>query len=281
MRKLNFIPKPLTDGVFKYLFGYAKNIKFTEYLLECLLKEKDGSFKDRIVIKTGLKLDKQGLHKHGFETDIIVILDEKYVFNLEAYTIFTEYGVFKSFSYLNTMFTNQFELGDDLTESKKFIQYNIIKESKYRTKDYGMISRDSERIELFKDKRIFLLKIINLSEDNSEYSKRAQRLFKFLGSSNMNEAKENSKGDEILMEMYNEANKFIKNNCNNLEVIDKLYYEGMKKLARDEGISQGIRQGLSQGIHKVASNMLKSGSTKEYVCEVTGLTEKEINNIKV
>ena len=271
--KPTFISRIITDGVFKYLFGYAKNIKFTEYLLERLLNLEVGSLKNRIVIKTGLKLDKQGLYKHGFETDIIAVLDEKYVFNLEAYTSFTEYGVFKSFSYLNTMFTNQFELGDDLTKSKKFIQYNIIKESKYKTKDYGMISRDSDRLELFEDKRIFLFKIINLSEDNSMYSKESQRLFKFLGSNNMDEAKKNSEGDEILMEMYNETNKFIKNNCNNLEVIDKLYYEGMKKLARNEG--------LSQGIHKVASNMLKSGYSKSQVSGVTGLTEKEIETIKL
>ena len=281
MSKPTFIPKPLTDGVFKHLFGNKRNIRFTEYLLECLLNLNVGSLKNRIVIKTGLKLDKQGLYKHGFETDIIVVLDEKYVFNLEAYTSFTEYGVYKSFSYLNTMFTNQFELGDDLTETKKFIQYNIVKESKYDTKDYGMISRDAERLELFEDKRVFLFKIINISKDNSNYSKESQRLFKFLGSNNMDEAKKNSEGDEILMEMYQEANKFIRNNCNNLEVIDKLYYEGMKKLARNEGINEGISRGLSQGLHTVASNMLRSGSTKEYVCEVTGLTEKEIEAIKL
>ena len=114
-----FIPKPLTDGVFKYLFGYKKNIKYTEYLLECLLDKEKGSLKGRIKIIRGLKLDKQGLYKHGFEVDIIVVLDEKYVFNIEAYTTFTEYGIYKSFSYLNTMFTNQFEIGDDFKKHKK------------------------------------------------------------------------------------------------------------------------------------------------------------------
>ena len=38
------------DLTFKYIFGYEKNIRFTEYLLEILLKQEPGYFKGKLKI---------------------------------------------------------------------------------------------------------------------------------------------------------------------------------------------------------------------------------------
>lgn len=85
------IYKPLlNDIVFKYIFGYNKNIKYTEYLLELLFNMPLGSLKGNIEIINSLKLNKISFKERGFEVDIrIKINNDKYI-NLEAYTSFDD-----------------------------------------------------------------------------------------------------------------------------------------------------------------------------------------------
>lgn len=281
----NFIPRPITDSIFKYIFGYKRNIKYTEYLLECLFKKEKGYFNNKINILNSLKLGKNGLLEKEYEIDIRIEYEGKAIINIEPYTSFNKNSALKSFAYLNNEFLNQFESGDALNNAKLLIQYNIIKETGYKTKEYTMISKDKERIELFNGKDIFIMKIINLKDiDNNGYDEKTKRLLKFLGANNMEEAKKIAKGDEMLMEIYGTASKYIKSRNEQLAIIDKLYYEGMKKEAikegYDEGYGKGYGKGYDKGIAKIAKRMLKSGSDKEYICKVTGLTKEELDKIK-
>ncbi len=56
-------------------------------------------------------------------------------------------------------------------------------------------------------------------------------------------------------------------------------------LATKKGLQQGLEQGLEQGIKQekveIAKNMLKENATIEFIAKVTGLTEKEIKEIKI
>lgn len=284
-----FIPRPINDAVFKYIFGYKRNIKYTEYLLECLFKKEKGYFSNKIKILNSLKLDKSGLLEKEYEIDIRIEYKDEAIINIEPYTSFNRNSALKSFAYLNNEFLNQFESGDELSNAKILIQYNLIKDTAYKTKEYTMISKDAERLELFNEKDIFIMKIINLKDiDNYNFDEKTKRLLRFLGANNMEEAQKIAKGDEMLMEIYGTASKYIKSRNEQLAIIDKLYYEGMKKEAIKEGYNSGYDSGYNKGygsgsnnsIKKIAKNMLKSGSDKKYICKVTGLTEKELDKIK-
>ena len=58
-------------------------------------------------------------------------------------------------------------------------------------------------------------------------------------------------------------------------------------LARKEGIEQGIEQGIGQGIKKgqkesrleIAKNMLKEKMSIDLISKLTGLKEKELDNL--
>ena len=54
--------------------------------------------------------------------------------------------------------------------------------------------------------------------------------------------------------------------------------------ARDEGIQQGIQQGrvegLQEGMQQVVLNMLKKSADIDFISEVTGLSQEEINKLK-
>ena len=291
MKKSRFTPKIITDGVFIYLFGYEKNIKFTEYLLECLFNKEKGYFHNKITARNSVELNKNGLLKRTLVEDIEIVFDNKMIINIEPYTYFDKHSVTKSFLYANSDYSNQFDAGNDLKDPKLFIQYNIIKETKYNTGKYAMANINDARIRLLPELESFLIILINLKDiDNLDISEKGKRLLKFIRANNMQEAKYLAKGDKILMKIFNEADMFVRSNNRQLEIIDELYrkaesyeegYSAGESKGLSRGLSQGLNQGINQGIQKVASNMLKSGSTKEYVCEVTGLTEKEIDTIKL
>ena len=48
-----------------------------------------------------------------------------------------------------------------------------------------------------------------------------------------------------------------------------------------KGISQGITQGISQEKNQTAKNMLRKKLDINLISEVTGLTTKEIKNIRI
>ena len=69
-----------------------------------------------------------------------------------------------------------------------------------------------------------------------------------------------------------------------LNGFDEKYEEGIKQGVNqgiNQGIKQGINQGINQGILRVAINMIKKNMKTEDVQECTGLSKKEIQDLKL
>ena len=49
---------------------------------------------------------------------------------------------------------------------------------------------------------------------------------------------------------------------------------------RQEGMQQGIQQGMQQEKLEIAKEMLRKGYSSDAVKELTGLSRKELNNLK-
>ena len=120
--------KPLlNDLVFKYIFGYNKNIKYTEYLLELLFNMSPGSLKGKVDIINSFKLEKTSYNERGLEVDIKVKMDNGNYLNLEAYTTFNMTSKLKSTMYLAHMFSTHLNMGEDINEAKPHLQINFVK----------------------------------------------------------------------------------------------------------------------------------------------------------
>ena len=65
-----------------------------------------------------------------------------------------------------------------------------------------------------------------------------------------------------------------------LNGFDEKFEEGIKQ-GINQGIKQGINQGIDQGILRVAINMIKKNMKIEDVQECTGLSKKEIQDLKL
>ena len=278
------IPKPITDIVFKYLFGYEKNIKYTYYLLECLYDKEVGYFNNKIKIRNSLKLDRNNIIEKRFELDVVIEYTDKVIINIEAYTRFNNKSLLKSSSYLANLFSSQFTIGNNYDEPKEICQWNIVLKSKYKSKKQKILKLIDNKNLLLEDAELNF-RIINLEETNKNNNDKLRRLLKFLNSSNMEEAKENAKGDEILMEMYKSTNDFINNNSEQMKLINKMYYESVLKddaydYGYDNGYDNGYGSGYDKGKISVAKNMLQKGYNKDNIIEVTGLTDEEISKLK-
>ena len=302
--------KLLSDTMFKYLFGYDKNIKFTEYLLECLFNLEIGSLKGKVIINNSLILNKDYYKEHGLEIDVrLTIKDfngEDILVNLEPYTSYTIRSILKSFAYLAKLYVNQFETGDDFTKAKMLYQFNLILGREKEDNHFSMMSQ-KEKKELFEKldkiisdklnrKHIFEYLELYLSDkkDYEEYGEKAKRLFAFLGTDSLEKSEELAKGDAVLMEMVKKAKNFV--DTNDFSWIDENYRKSLlkeqeekvrqsgiaeeKSLGLVEGKSLGIVEGIAKGIINVAKNMIKNNYSKNQIIEVTGLSEEELDKIK-
>ena len=302
--------KLLSDTMFKYLFGYDKNIKFTEYLLECLFNLEIGSLKGKVIINNSLILNKDYYKEHGLEIDVRLTIKDfdgiDILVNLEPYTSYTIRSILKSFAYLAKLYVNQFETGDDFTNAKILYQFNLILGREKEDNHFSMMSQ-KEKKELFEKldkmisdklnrKHIFEYLELYLSDkkDYEEYGEKAKRLFAFLGTDSLNEAEELVKGDAVLLDMVKKAKNFV--DTNDFSWIDENYRKSLLKEQEEAAISkgkslglaegkslgivEGIAKGITKGIINVAKNMIKSNYSKNQIIEVTGLSEEELDKIK-
>ncbi len=108
--------------------------------------------------------------------------------------------------------------------------------------------------------------------------------FMLLTASNKEELDKISKGDKFMEEISKKVKKLnldpeiVKEIVieNEDEIIkNSIYHSGIK-----DGIKEGIREGISQSKIEIARNLLKKEIDIDTISEVTGLSKKEIENLK-
>ncbi len=62
--------------------------------------------------------------------------------------------------------------------------------------------------------------------------------------------------------------------------LDEAREEGIQK-GMEKGMEEGIQKGMEKGMQAVALNMLKNKFKLSVISEITGLSEKEIKNLKI
>ena len=96
----------------------------------------------------------------------------------------------------------------------------------------------------------------------------------------MDEMKELGKKDKVVKEFEERMLTLTKDGV----VINHLSYEeDQEKLRRSEiaeAKDEGINEGIAEGINKTAINLLKMNMSYKDIEKATGLTEKEIENLK-
>ena len=103
-----------------------------------------------------------------------------------------------------------------------------------------------------------------------------------------NDLEKMSNGDDLVKEYEDKVtdlnNQETFRSFMTYEEDQRLIQNTEKKMAYDEGISQGIEQGISQGVEQrnveIAKNMLHADASIDYIAKMTGLSKEKINSLK-
>lgn len=265
---------PLTnDLLFKETFGKKENNRFLEYLLEVYYNYPGGSLKNKLEVKYESLVDKTRYYDKGFRNDLQVIINNEIFCNIEMYETFNVESFQKSKSYIMRIYSTQLDIGDPYNKIKKVTQINFassitedikvtideeIKNSLYMgNKEISNdISMDIVRIDLARK--------VSYNKDDKFIT-----LLNFISAKTKEEREEISKGSVILMEM----NKWIDNYMTDDEwwrTYNDAYWN--KRIERHEGARESKME--------IAKKMLAKGKPEEEILEFTGLTIKQLADIK-
>lgn len=286
MHTKTYIYEPLlNDIVFKYIFGYNKNIKYTEYLLELLFNFKSGSLKDRVEILNSFKLDKTSYKERGFEIDVRIKMPDDSYINLEAYTSFNDTSRLKSLMYLSHMFSHHLYSGERRKNAKQHLQINLVKGPSIKSRNYTIISEEEPRDYFIKD--YFYIRVINVDEyNNIRYNElnKLQRLLRFMSATSDEEEKEIIKGDEILEKMYEDKWKFLQDEWANEFFTHDNYIASVHNAEMEEKdeVIQEKDEAIQEkdiALQNAIKNFLKQNISLEEISNIMNLSIEKIEEI--
>ena len=278
---------PKMDIIFQAIFGEVGSENITKDFLEKILKRKIEkiSLDKNPILRRELKDDKLGV------LDIVTELDGKEKCNIEMQLIDKNNIIERMLYYWSKMYTKQIKAGDDYKKLEKTIviliaDFNIkgLEEVEYHS-TWKIIETNSVKKLILTDK--FELDIIELLKIKGRENEKDQLLdwLIFL---------ENPESERVIRKM--EENENLKETVEKLDRISEdekmqRIIELREKAIRDEhaiyakGVDDGIEKGITKGAKQeklqIAENMLKEGTSIEFIEKVTGLTKEEIEKINI
>lgn len=265
---------PKMDIIFQAIFGEVGSENITKDFLEKILKRKIEkiSLDKNPILRRELKDEKLGV------LDIVTELDGKEKCNIEMQLIDKNNIIERMLYYWSKMYTKQIKAGDDYNKLEKTIviliaDFNIkgLEEVEYHS-TWKIIETNSVKKLILTDK--FELDIIELSKIKGRENEKDQLLdwLIFL---------ENPESERVARKM--EENENLKEAVEKLDRISEdekmqRIIELREKAIRDEHAIYA--KGVDDGIIKIAKNMLKENIDIEMIIKVTGLTKKEIENLR-
>ncbi|CDC31467.1 uncharacterized protein BN685_00547 [Clostridium sp. CAG:508] len=278
---------PKMDIIFQAIFGEVGSENITKDFLEKILKRKIEkiSLDKNPILRRELKDDKLGV------LDIVTELDGKEKCNIEMQLIDKNNIIERMLYYWSKMYTRQIKAGDDYNKLEKTIviliaDFNIkgLEEVEYHS-TWKIIETNNVKKLILTDK--FELDIIELLKIKGRENEKDQLLdwLIFL---------ENPESERVIRKM--EENENLKEAVEKLDRISEdekmqRIIELREKAIRDEhaiyakGVDDGIEKGITKGAKQeklqIAENMLKEGTSIEFIEKVTGLTKEEIEKINI
>ena len=274
------------DAMFKAIFCKKENEDLLKFLLEkCLNKE--------IKIKEvkSPEILKENIYEKGKTLDVLVEA-EGHLINIEVNTGY--YGSLhrRNASFIFNKYSNDTKVGEDYISMKEHIQINF---TCNLPKEHPMVGefklRDKNTNKEFIDNlTIYEYNLDKISErcynenENYDYvamlNSDSKELEKICGGNEyMEKFKEeveklNEDEEMVFFLSQEEDNRKLRNT-----LIAEAKLEGMT-IGQKEGHAEGLEEGIKEEKLNIAKNMLAKGLDTNFIVEVTGLSEEEINSIK-
>ncbi len=233
----------MEDYWIKNILGNEEYTRPLEIIAENVLRLPKGILEKQIEIKSHEYPIKKATYKEkNIRADVFAFLGKDVILNLEAYKTFNEENLRKSNVYLCRGYSSQLKKSMPYRKMKKFIQINLVDHVKRDVLQDKLVQR------YFLEEQGY-----PLTDDIQIYYIRLDLLDKLNYNVGIS--------DEVMNE-------------------ERSMFKKARDYGREEGINQGIDIGKIQGVDFVARNLLKETNDINYISKVTGLTVKEIENLK-
>ena len=289
MKKTEFLPL-YKDLMFKEFFGTTKYIDLTTYLLETIFKLSPGSLKGSHITNS-VTLDKETVINKGFELDIKVKTPNGEIYDIEMQTIYDKDAEIKNVMYITKLFSGQLESGELYSKIKPITLINLVKENKQHKREeiiskYVMTNvKDIEDTILEEYLTIYIVDIakevkIEYNEDN-----KFEELRKFINASSYEEAKEITKGNDLLRKVLEEmvifmGNEYIQDYSRERTLIETRI-DTAKKEGKKEGITVGVEMGKTEEKIEIAKMLMNTTNLSlEEISKCTGLPKEKLESLK-
>ena len=267
---------PKIDIVFQALFGEVGSEKITKGFLESILKEKINKIdlSKNPILRREFKDDKLGV------LDILAELNEKENCNIEMQIVNKEDIIERILYYWSRLYSRQARIGKKYLSLERTIVILIadfeiekLKELEYHSK-WKIIEENNRKVILTNKLEIHIIQLPKIVGKEDKKDKLLDWLY-FL---------ENPKSERVEGEM--EENKELKQAVEKLDSLSE--DERMQRIAdlREKAIMDeesahrtGFNQGVKEGIKQMAKKMLEEKVAIDVIMKVTGMTEKEIEEI--
>ncbi len=266
------------DLLFKETFAHPDNRNKLIYFLSCFTEFKEEYLKKvNIEVEYESVLTKAKNKDKNLRGDVIIKFD-KYIINLEAYSLFDRDSLNKSMSYIMRIFSTQLDRGRDYNTLESVIQINIVDKvtpkelvNEEIKSEILLMDRESKKEMLSELFQIKYLRLDSAREMIYDKNNLQQRWLRFIGANNAEERREIARGDGLLMELDNWCRNYV-----NDEQTKKIFGEWANYIAE----KKGIRKGAEERTIDIAKNMFKHNMSIKDIHEITGLSLKELKELE-
>ena len=278
------------DLMFKEVFADHHNRKQLIRLLEIVLDCKLDNVKDELKVTYESPLTKKKNDQKSVRGDVIIEYGDTTI-NLECYTNFDQNSVNKSGYYMMRIHANKLEVGDGYHKLGKTVQVNFVENCSLDLEDvivsdFHIACDWKPSVKWFPED--FCVKVVQIDKarELGYTDDETERWLKFIAARNYEERKTIAKGDELLVELNEWVNKYVRGdkaeelNKWDLEIAtNKGVVEGHEK-GLVEGHKKGLAEGRAQRNVEIAKEMLKLNMSIEDISKVTNLDIKTIEELK-
>ena len=263
------------DSMFKAIFTNPKNKDLLETLIEEALKTKV-----EVISILPPEVPKENINEKGKTLDVLVKANNKNI-NIELNSNYYPTLHRRNAAYIFKEYSMDLNRGYDYDEMNNHIQINLtlgLEETYPLVCAYKLIDRKTRR-EYIDNLVIYEFNLKKIKEVCYNKGKKEYKMLAAL-CCNRDELERICKGNKTLekfkneVERMNDDRKFA--NMMSQEEEAKKLHNTLMHHAKEEGFNEGIRQ--NQLV--IAKNMLKMGLDTNMISKATGLSLKEIENLK-
>ncbi len=275
------------DIIFKTFFSRKGNEKFLIDFLEALLKIKI----EEIKVKEEVNLEQLMVEEKGGRLDLQAKLNDGIIVNIELQMKNNSNIEERTTFYSSKVISQETERGTDYKDINKVIMINILGYNLLEFDEYisetAIVLDKHRNYEILTGIKWYFIELPKFRNKNPDMNEKLNQWLSFIDDWDKEAVKMAEEKNDTLRAARIEMNYLtgdaeVRRMAELREKWEMDYVSGMnyaEKKGREDGIKEGIKKGEKEKQIEIARKLLKKKMDIKEIAEITGLTEREIENL--